>query len=746
MARLRRNWGNAWASAAGYLPAAVAFVAIVVAGLFAERQSRALADLIERDAVRARVEVLAAALERAIGSDAARAERLTGPGVGASETERAAALVAAAGLSDRASGLELALSGTDPGAAGFPLQDLDASRDDDPVRVPMVLPGGDWSLSAAPTDGWRNRSAAIWPIRFLTLLAGGLIVGPMVRTRILVSERQHNINELREREIELDRVSRRLGLALDASKVGVWDFNIDRDVLVWDDRMDELYGYPPTGRRHTYSHWRDRIHPADLKRAEEEFREAIEVTGRYVSDYRLVLPGGAVRHIRAIGKVYRETDGSSKIVGVNWDVTADVHRSEELNAKRLEAEGASVAKSEFLATMSHEIRTPLNGVIGMLDLILRTEADPNQRERAAIACDSARQLLSILNDILDLSKLEANRTKLDCAPADVGGLVRDVVMLMAAGCAERDLDVEATIAPDMPEVLVCDAARLRQVLINLVGNAVKFTEAGSVEASLSYDRANGGRMLVSVRDTGVGIPEAAKQHLFQRFAQVDSAANRMRGGTGLGLAISRQLVELMGGEISVESVPGLGSTFRFWVPAPVSDAAPAVSDSTFGTAPSQIPAMVPLRVLVAEDNPTNRHILEAYLAMVGHSAHVVTDGRAALAAVRDGDFDVLIMDIQMPGMDGLTAAGHIRALDGPVAEIPIIALTANAMQGDREECLAAGMSDYVAKPVSLEALCAAMARSVGYSPDSSTTDQPSPGSKLSMADATSSVSSPRSAS
>ncbi len=251
----------------------------------------------------------------------------------------------------------------------------------------------------------------------------------------------------------------------------------------------------------------------------------------------------------------------------------------------------------------------------------------------------------------------------------------------------------------------------------------------------------------AVRDTGVGIPEAAKRHLFQRFTQVDSAETRLRGGTGLGLAISRQLVELMGGEITVESVPGLGSTFRFWVPAQPSDAARPVREGG-AAGPPAVPEMPSVRVLVAEDNPTNRHVIAAYLALAGHSAHVVTDGQAALAAVRDGGFDLVIMDIQMPGMDGLTAAGHIRALSGPVAEIPIIALTANAMQGDREHCLAAGMSDYVAKPVSLEALCAAMARSLGYSDASSATTgvQPSPGSKLSMAPATSSVSSPRSAS
>ena len=383
----------------------------------------------------------------------------------------------------------------------------------------MPLPGGDWTLAAAPAGGWTVPAGAGWPIGLLTLLSAALIVLPMIRTRRLVGERQKNILELRDREAELARLSRRLGLALDASKVGVWDYNIDSDTLVWDERMEELYGYAPFTRGHTYADWRDRLHPDDLARAADEFREAIEVTGRYVSDYRLLLPDGQVRHIRAIGQVFRETDGSAQIVGVNWDVTADVQRNAELEAKRREAEGASVAKSQFLATMSHEIRTPMNGVIGMLDLILRTETDPVRRERAEIACESAHHLLQILNDILDLSKLEANRITLEPGPVDVRRLARDVVALMAAGAAGRDLAVTAELAPELPDQVVCDPTRLRQVMMNLVGNAVKFTDAGSV--TLAVGRGAGDRLEVAVRDTGVGIPEEAKRTLFERFNQIE---------------------------------------------------------------------------------------------------------------------------------------------------------------------------------------------------------------------------------
>jgi CheY-like chemotaxis protein len=370
----------------------------------------------------------------------------------------------------------------------------------------------------------------------------------------------------------------------------------------------------------------------------------------------------------------------------------------------------------------------------MLDLILRSEPDPGQRERVAIARASALHLLAILNDILDHSKLEANRITLEAADANVHRLARDVVALMAAGAGDRAVEVAAEIAPEVPVWLVCDATRLRQVLMNLVGNGVKFTEAGRVELRLGYAR---GRLEVAVRDTGVGIPEAARARLFQRFAQVDPASPR--GGAGLGLAISRQLVELMGGEISVESAPGVGSTFRFSI------AAPAGGKPAAEQAVSPLPApLPPRRVLVAEDNPTNRQILAAYLGMAGHEVRMVTNGLEALAEVQRGGFDLVIMDVQMPLMDGITATRRIRALDGPWSAIPVVALTASAMHGDREHCLAAGMTDYVTKPVSVEALYGAIARCCAYS--SVTGVQPSPGSKLSIAPAAARVSSPRSAS
>ncbi len=580
---------------------------------------------------------------------------------------------------------------------------------DAPVTRDLAVPGVDWRLAAAPREGWTTDFRGRWLVRSLTVLAALLLAGPMLRTRRLVEERQRHIADLNDREAQLARLSRRLGLALDASQVGVWDYDITSGALVWDGRMDELYALPHDGRARRYADWRNRLHPGDLARAEAEFRAAIEGDGRYVSDYRLKLPGGDARHIRAIGAVFAEPDGAHRIVGVNWDVTADVERSAELDAKRREAEAASVAKSQFLATMSHEIRTPISGVLGMLDLVLREDLSPRQRERAGVARDSARHLLTILNDILEFSRLEAQSVALEPAPVSLRALIGDAAALLGAAAAERGVALSTAIDPATPDWLMCDPTRLRQVVLNLVGNALKFTDAGRVDVEARYLPGRGGGVLdVAVRDTGIGIPEADRARLFQRFVQVDGSPGRRRGGAGLGLAISRQLVELMGGEISVESEPGCGSTFRFWAPAaPCAAPAPAPEARDAG---ARTAAPAPLRILLAEDNVTNQQILSAYLTMAGHRVRLAADGAEAVEALSETRFDLVLMDVQMPGMDGLTATRRIRALPGPARTIPIVALTANAMRGDREACLAAGMTDYLAKPVAAEALYAAIAR------------------------------------
>jgi CheY-like chemotaxis protein len=296
---------------------------------------------------------------------------------------------------------------------------------------------------------------------------------------------------------------------------------------------------------------------------------------------------------------------------------------------------------------------------------------------------------------------------------------------------------------EVPDRVSGDSNRLRQILTNLVGNALKFTDAGSVELRLGYTARDGGVLSVAVRDTGIGIPDSARIELFTRFAQLEAGK---RGGTGLGLAICKQLVELMGGAIEVDSVLGLGTTFRFWVPAPPSTAPNEADllDSCRRPAPSANTRTA--RILVAEDNLTNQKVLLAYLEMAGHDAHMTSNGEEVVAAAQACTYDLVLMDIQMPIFDGIEATRRIRALEGETGRIPIIALTANASPGDRERFLAAGIDDYLTKPVSMTALFETIGRALeGYS-SASTGAQSSPGSKLSMPPAIASVSSPRSAS
>jgi CheY-like chemotaxis protein len=337
----------------------------------------------------------------------------------------------------------------------------------------------------------------------------------------------------------------------------------------------------------------------------------------------------------------------------------------------------------------------------------------HQTERAAIAQASARGLLQILNDILDFSKLEAQRLELREEPVMPRQLVGEVMDLMAAGAEQKRLSLTCEVAEAVPDWVVTDPMRLRQVLTNIVSNATKFTDAGSVRVTVDYAPGDAGELTVEVADTGIGIAADMREAIFDEFVQADGSLSRRSGGTGLGLAISRQLVEMMGGRIAVESVPGAGSTFRFSVRArpTMAPAAPAVA-----AMPRAVGGPA-LRVLVAEDNATNQHLIRVYLEAVGHTVTTVENGAQAIGAVHAGEFDVVLMDVQMPEMDGPTAARAIRALPGPAARLPIVALTANAQSDDRDSCIAAGMTDYVSKPIDVDQLHGAIRRACAAAVD-----------------------------
>ena len=439
----------------------------------------------------------------------------------------------------------------------------------------VALPYGAWAISAIPKGGWRDaavdsgcsggfsrwRGCSSW-----RRSSGRRSWWPRARTRLAV---------IRDREAELSRLSWRLEFALAASNVGVWDVDLATDTLLWDERVKALFGYEGRTGFFSEADWAGLLHPDDRERAMAEAQEAVAGNGKFVSKYRIVRPDGEIRHIRDIAALYVGEDGSRRLVGLVWDVTADVERQEELNVRRLEAEAATLAKSRFLAAMSHEIRTPMSGVLGLLGLMLDEPLSEKQRERATIALASAQSLLEILNDILDFSKLEANQIRISEESVAVRPLIAEVMELMAPAAAQKRLELSHEVADAVPEWIATDAMRLRQVLTNLVSNATKFTEAGEVKVRIGYA---GGALEVEVQDTGIGIAEEQHDQIFQQFVQADNSLTRRAGGTGLGLAISKQLVELMGGTIAVRSVPGMGSTFSFTIdarPAPAAPPAPA---------------------------------------------------------------------------------------------------------------------------------------------------------------------------
>jgi PAS domain S-box-containing protein len=486
----------------------------------------------------------------------------------------------------------------------------------------------------------------------------------------------------------------------------------------------------PAGMAELFGEAQDKVRKSGVLEVLEFSAEGRQ--GQQVYESRL-LPLSWDHWIAVVRNITARKSGELKLTEYAQELE---QKNQQLEAALATAREATQLRSRFLANMSHEIRTPMNGVLGMTDFLLATKLTPEQQEFAESIKRSADALLALINDILDLSKIEAGKLRLDRVPFQLGTVLGEIASLFALEARTKGLEFVSTVPADLPRVVVGDPGRLRQVLRNLLGNALKFTDRGEIgiRAELLSDSTNVIQIRFTVHDTGIGIPPDQQGRLFESFTQGDGSSTRRHGGTGVGLAISKQLVELLGGEIGVASEQGDGS--RFWFTASFGKAAPGeapapkpaikVPAPRLTSRPAAVPAAPvapkrapmenpvavegPLRVLLAEDNEINQRITLRLLEKLGVAADAVVNGREAVQALEKRKYDLVLMDCQMPDMDGFEATAIVRSREGDANHTPICALTANAMEGDRERCLAAGMDDYISKPVGLEKLQKAVDR------------------------------------
>ncbi len=763
------------------------------------------------------------------------------------------ALYAGTGVTDPEIGIELALIGRDGmGPEGEQFYGASGIVDDDPVRVDISFPVGNWQLVARPSGGWSAQPENLWSLRLALLVAGALILFPTFLAGRLSAARRSAILSLKRRERDLETLSRRLKVAVETSQIGIWEYEPDSTRLIWDQRMCDLFGYSGDSATLSADFWKQRLHPEDQKATRQILDDAVKHGGDFSAEFRIVLPDGAEHHIRELGVSFKDAAGKNRVIGVNWDVSKDVQlrdelmrtnqtlqhrngemregqlalekahadlqkqqaelhrlslvakhasdsiiltdaqtrivwvndgftrvtgyspeeaigltagelfngpktdpsaireiashlargerhhteilnytksgeeiwistnlvpilnaygevelvvgierdvtesktRQRELAEAKIAAELADRAKSEFLANMSHEIRTPMNGIIGMAGLLAECDLATDEKQYVDTILDSSSALLKIINDILDLSRLEAGKLDVTLTNYDLRHCIESSVDLLRPKAHEKGISITVNYATGLVERVLGDDGRVRQILVNLIGNAIKFTAQGGVTINVGADNADPYRLLIEIEDTGIGISPDQAQHIFDRFSQADSAITRAFGGTGLGLAISSVLAKRMGGGITLRSELGAGCCFCLCVQMSPADVSEKEARSSAVVSSGRLTESL---VLLAEDNKVNRLLITKYLNDQPLELVEAVNGREAVTLCQIHAPDIVLMDMSMPELDGIAATREIRALD--IVQPTIVALTANAFESDREACLAAGMDHFLSKPI-----------------------------------------------